>query len=176
MIGKSAAGKLLRTGGWGRILEDEGSGYHIGLLALKAIAAEFDGFSRSGSLFAILADRFGWTSRDKVITSVYREKFDLAALAPLVLEAAEHDPAAKAILHTSANLLAARVDGTIHQLGLSDGTGIVMTGGLIDHDTLYARMLAGCIRELCPGAHFRSPMHPPAEGALRMALTRLKEG
>ena len=47
----------------------------------------------------LLADRFGWTSRDRVIAAVYQEKFDLASVAPVVLSAAaEGDPAALHIL------------------------------------------------------------------------------
>ena len=40
--GKTAAGKALKVGGWGHVLGDEGSGYDIGLRALRAVVARHD--------------------------------------------------------------------------------------------------------------------------------------
>jgi N-acetylmuramic acid 6-phosphate etherase len=40
--GKTPDGAALKVGGWGHVLGDEGSGYDIGLRALRAVVAEFD--------------------------------------------------------------------------------------------------------------------------------------
>jgi N-acetylmuramic acid 6-phosphate etherase len=40
--GRTPDGAALKVGGWGHVLGDEGSGYDIGLRALRAVVAEFD--------------------------------------------------------------------------------------------------------------------------------------
>jgi N-acetylglucosamine kinase-like BadF-type ATPase len=176
VMGKSENGSLLRTGGWGRTLEDEGSGYHIGLLALKAVAGEIDGLGSAGSLREMLAAQFGLENREAIIKFVYRERLDLASLAPVVLDAAEYDDAAKELLRGAASPLARQIFGMIKQLNLGDQAQIAMIGSLIDHDTPYARILTEQVRALSPCVDIRSPVRPPAEGALLMALARLKKG
>src|SRR5690606_9607388 len=41
-FGRNPKGKTMKLGGWGHILGDKGSGYEIGLRALKAIVYYFD--------------------------------------------------------------------------------------------------------------------------------------
>src|SRR4029434_9629124 len=41
-FGRTRAGKTAKIGGWGHILGDKGSGYEIGLRALKAVVYYFD--------------------------------------------------------------------------------------------------------------------------------------
>src|SRR5262249_44287600 len=40
--GKTADGRQIKVGGWGHLLGDKGSGYEIGLRALKAVAYYYD--------------------------------------------------------------------------------------------------------------------------------------
>lgn len=48
--GKNPQGKAVKLGGWGHLLGDKGSGYEIGLRALKAVVFYFD---RTGKLSAL---------------------------------------------------------------------------------------------------------------------------
>ncbi len=43
MFGKDSKGNIHRVGGFGRILGDEGSGFHIARSGLTAVAKQFDG-------------------------------------------------------------------------------------------------------------------------------------
>ena len=43
VFGRSPQGEMARAGGWGHIMSDEGSGYAIGVEALRAVMAPFDG-------------------------------------------------------------------------------------------------------------------------------------
>ncbi len=85
---KTTQGDVGLTGGWGRILGDEGSGYFIGLEALKAVTRDYDGVAPSGALRDALAARFDLGSRYQIIEAVYRRQFSVASLAPLVFELA----------------------------------------------------------------------------------------
>jgi glucosamine kinase len=175
VIGKLPSGDVSSVGGWGRVLGDEGSGYAIGLEAARAVAREIDGRGDAPRLRTLLADRFGWISRDRVIASVYQEKFDLASVAPVVLNAAtEGDPAAVQILESAARQLAETLAALVARMPEVSPVGVVFIGGLIDHDTPYARVLAGAISRYVPGAEVVPTLYPPVKGAIIMAQQRNK--
>ncbi|MCC6397356.1 MAG: ROK family protein [Bacteroidetes bacterium] len=170
LIGKMPDGTIDSVGGWGRVLGDEGGGYFLGLETAKAVARDIDGRGEAKVLRALLADRFGWVSRDRIVASVYQEKFDLASIAPLVLDAAaEGDPVANTLLHKSARHLADTLAALVRRMPGISPVGVVFIGGLIDHDTVYARIVRDTISEVVPGAEVRPPLYPPVRGAVIMA-------
>jgi N-acetylglucosamine kinase-like BadF-type ATPase len=175
VMGKSPDGTTLSIGGWGRVIGDEGSGYFIGLEALKSVSREIDGRGEAGRLRVSISSRFGLETRERIIAAIYREKFDIPSIAPAVLDAAEAgDQAALGILAHAAREFSPQVVAAVDRLGLQGGTGIVMIGGLIDHDSIYSRMLSGEIRKSSPSVDFRAPLNGPAHGALLLAITGLK--
>ena len=175
LIGKLPDGTVRSVGGWGRVLGDEGSGYFIGLEATKAVSRDMDGREDAAVLRKVFAEANGWNSRDRVIAAVYQEKFDLASLAPLVLKAAgENDPAALLILRRAASHLADQLKAMAGAMGSQSKAGVVFIGGLIDHDTVYARLLRETIMESVPSGDVRPALHPPVVGAVLMALSHLQ--
>jgi N-acetylglucosamine kinase-like BadF-type ATPase len=176
VLGKSTGGKMIRVGGWGRGLGDDGSGYHIGYEALRAVTREIDGMGSSGMLRELIASRKGLDGRQRIITAVYREKLEFSTLAPLVLEGAETgDPVCIQILEGAARFLAEQVFTIKKAMSVSNEVGLVFYGGLIDHETAYARILTEAIKQRCPDVHIRPAMHSAAHGAVLMALDRIKE-
>src|SRR5262249_55266256 len=101
-LGVNRAGEMVRSGGWGPELSDEGSGYDIARRALRAVAAEFDGRSASTKLSQLIFRRLGVeTAADLpgVIYSSNRDPVEIASLAELVTEAADSgDEVAESIL------------------------------------------------------------------------------
>ena len=171
VIGKDTGGSIRRVGGWGRTLGDEGSGYDIGLRAIQALTMDFDGRGSAGSLREALAARFHWTTREAVIASVYRENLDIPSVAPLVLDAAgAGDTVGLAILHDAAEHLARQVSAIVREVRDGERVGVVFIGGLIDHPTVYAQVLREAIIAESPRADVREALHPPAYGAVLMAL------
>jgi len=59
-------------------------------------------------------------------------------------------------------------------MGSQSTVGVVFVGGLIDHDTVYARLLRETLMELLPSAEVRPALHPPVGGAVLMALQQLQ--
>jgi N-acetylglucosamine kinase-like BadF-type ATPase len=53
-IGRTDNGAIVRVGGWGRLLGDEGSGHVIGLRALTHYARAIDGRDAAGKLFGAI--------------------------------------------------------------------------------------------------------------------------
>ena len=43
VYGRTTTGELIRAGGWGYLFGDEGSGYAIGVAALRAVMQAYDG-------------------------------------------------------------------------------------------------------------------------------------
>jgi N-acetylglucosamine kinase-like BadF-type ATPase len=174
VLGKGADGNTLMIGGWGRVMGDEGSGYFIGVETLKRIAREMDGRSPESLLRAMAGERHGWTTRERLITAVYQEKFEIPSLAPMVMEAAGRgDEAALRILRHGAELLTEQVASFASTLPPGAPVGIVFIGGLIAGGTVYAGLFTETLRRSIPRVEVRSPQFPPAEGAVLMAVQRL---
>lgn len=170
IIGKLPDGSVASVGGWGRVLGDEGSGYAIGLEAARAFARHIDGRGDPSRMYDLIGDRFSWTSRDRVIAAVYQEKFDLASVAPLVLDAAsEGDAAARTILEGAAHALADTLAALVRRMHGTSPVGVVFIGGLVDHETVYARMLQKTITHSVPGAEVVPALYAPVRGAVIMA-------
>ena len=132
--GRTADGRTARTGGWGQRLGDEGSGFALGLGALRAAVCAHDGRGPMTSLLeAALAHAevpapeqlVGWTAR--------AEKGEIAALAPVVAEAAaEGDDVAKALVAEAARDLALHVSTLQRRLSPWEETPtLALAGGLL---------------------------------------------
>ena len=170
VLGKSPDGGITLIGGWGRTIGDEGSGYYVGLEAVRAAARAFDGRERPGSLQTILAEQFGLTSRERLVNAVYQEGFVLPSLAPAVMKAAEEgDPAALGIFRRGAGLLAEQVGVLLRAYASMPQIGVVFVGGLIDHESVYAGILREAVCALSPSVHVHPPQEPPASGAVLLA-------
>ena len=95
-----------RVGGLGRILGDEGSGYQMGLEALRAGLAEEFGYGPPTQLTPALRSFFGVAELKTLspkINSLEITSSSIASAAPLVFEmAASGDPAAAAIISRAA--------------------------------------------------------------------------
>jgi glucosamine kinase len=175
LIGKLPDGTATLVGGWGRLLGDEGSGFGIGWEALRAVARDIDRRADAHVLRQLFAERVGWVSRDAIIAAVYQEKFDLATLAPMVLEAADQgDAAALAILRAGAAHLVDQLAALVDRMGPMQTIGVVFIGGLIERGTTYARIVTETISARIPNALVREAQLPPAHGAVIMALNNLK--
>lgn len=171
VIGKVPPGTVSSVGGWGRVLGDEGSGYFLGVEALKAVARDMDGREDATYLRTQLAERHGWTSRSKIIAAVYQDKIDIPSLAPIVLHGASHaDPVCERILRTAAHDIVAQLAVLARRMGPQHRVGVVLVGGLIDHDTPYTRILRDTIEHTLPQVEVSMPLHPPVWGAVLMAM------
>jgi len=85
MFGKDEEGKIHRVGGFGRYIGDEGSGYRIGRKGLNAVACAYDGRAKYTKIADLLEQEFSISSAEELITEVYRNNFNIASVAPLVL-------------------------------------------------------------------------------------------
>ena len=179
--GRNEHGEASRAGGWGYVLGDEGSGYWIGRLALRAVVRHADGRGRVTSLTPRLLEHFGVQRAAELIHQVYHEELSprsIAAAAQYVQHARdEGDVVATGILHRAADELMAAATAVMTRLELTDTPfTFVLSGGMFKavpwlHDQMQL---------LLPALAKRSTVmrleQPPALGAVRLALAELRGG
>lgn len=100
---------LFRVGGLGRVLGDEGSGYYMGLQALKAALAEEYGWGATTSLTPALKELFNGSDLKSLIPKIHLGEISpakIASIAPLVFTHAwEKDRVAEKIINDAAHHL-----------------------------------------------------------------------
>lgn len=174
-------GAIERIGGWGSLLGDEGSGYAIGLAALRAAVRAHDGRGPVTTLLPQLLDHFGLGAPDHLVPwCAGAAKGDIAALAPPTLAAAEEgDPVASAIVESAARDLVDHIAALTRRLApwRSDPV-IALAGGLIAPDgPLRARLVRALEEEFANrGARALQPAGTPphtAETSIREVRPRI---
>jgi N-acetylmuramic acid 6-phosphate etherase len=171
--GRAPDGREARAGGWGPLLGDEGSGYALALAGLRAVMAAADGRMPPTLLAERLLARLGLRQAQDLVAYVRGgvDRASLAALAPLVLEAAEEeDETAEGIVDSAASQLAHTASAVVTKLGL-DPTRLPLTlaGGLFVASESYRRAFCDLSKhfELVPSV--LTMVEEPARGAVRLA-------
>ncbi|HEX7118089.1 MAG TPA: BadF/BadG/BcrA/BcrD ATPase family protein [Longimicrobiales bacterium] len=132
--GRAADGRVARAGGWGALLGDEGSGYALGLDALRAAVGAHDGRGPATRLLAASLAHAGVAAPEGLIAwAGAAAKAAIAALAPAVLDAArDGDVVAAGIVRRAADALARHVAAVHATLApWPDPPGLALAGGLL---------------------------------------------
>jgi N-acetylglucosamine kinase-like BadF-type ATPase len=177
-FGKGHDGSIYRVGGWGRILGDEGSGYAIGREGLNAVTRQLDGRIRSTILTTLVGQKFGLTSQEKIIQAVYKEQFDVASIAPLVIHgASQHDLECERILNKATFELTEHVRALLLKIeAASRGRArqkipLAFIGGLLANDTLLRKIVHHRITFSLPQISIVEPESSPAQGAILLGMS-----
>lgn len=171
--GRSADGREERAGGWGYLLGDEGSGYAIGMEALRAVLRAADGAGPATRLSGLLG-RLGVGAVRELVPLVYGGRLDrpaLAALAPEVIALAGEDEVARGIIEEQAGALARTVAAVVAKLGLSEYP-LALAGGLAVGCEAYREVLLARLVEAGARPGAVAVVREPALGAVRLAANR----
>jgi N-acetylglucosamine kinase-like BadF-type ATPase len=149
-FGINAQGEQWRSGGWGHLIADEGSGYWLGLQAMQAAVRAYDGRLGPTVLEARVMEFLQLAEMNDIYQPLYvtpLEKHEVARLAPLVLEAAAGgDAVALQLLQEGTAQMAACVDAVARRLGMGEGVvEIAVTGGLFRAGALVTQPFAAAI-------------------------------
>ncbi|MEL7170196.1 MAG: BadF/BadG/BcrA/BcrD ATPase family protein [Bacteroidota bacterium] len=166
--GRTIDGDVLRVGGWGSLLGDEGGGYAIGLAALRSVAAAMDGGPPS-LVAVLLAERYGLLTQHDLTAFAYRSEAPISLLAPLVVEAAEkEDWVATSILKQQANGLAKQIGWLASRAGDGIEKRLAFVGEM-SAPGYYRECIAEALLRHLPHWRIARPQAEPVEGALRLA-------
>lgn len=158
--GRTQDGQTHRAGGWGYLLGDEGSGYWIGLQALKSVTHARDKrISPLTNLPQAILKTLMIDARDIVRWTYHQSKpADIAQLTQIVLDHAEHgDTLAISIIDQAAYelaLLAANVQDVLN-LSVHD---ITFAGGLLTSDNVLSRAVTRELNFTAPPQIHYSPV------------------
>ena len=177
-FGINATGDTWISGGWGHLISDEGSGYWLGLQALRITAGVDDGQIPHSLLYEQVRSHLNLSDTRELMYRLYVQglsRAEIAAMAPLVIKSARHgDSAALRLLEQAADDLADCVFAAAHQLNLSSGVcEIVQTGGLLNAGDIYLQPLRSAILHKIPEACFSLPELSPVLGACLLAMQNL---
>ena len=165
-------------GGWGPLLGDEGSGYDIGLNALKAAIYSYDGRRERSMLYDLVMENW---SLDHLWGIVYRladnpdARHEVASAAKLCAKAAHAGDRIALRIYEHAALemfLQARTVIEQHR-GEWDGTVVVMGGAWKGHPRMF-EVFRREIELLYPEAKVSLPLFEPVAGCA--VLRALREG
>jgi len=173
-LGRSRDGALVRSGGHGYMLGDEGSAAWTGRTAIARILRSLEGRDISTGMLPLILEASGLTESSELIKYVHHDadKAKIATLAPVVTQAARKgDPLALDILRIGANELALLVKSVIGQSPWIKRKELVLAGGVIEHDEIVTNKLKKSLAKEFPGLLVSSPKGTALEGACMLALS-----
>ncbi|HMS64287.1 MAG TPA: BadF/BadG/BcrA/BcrD ATPase family protein [Ignavibacteria bacterium] len=166
--------KIIRVGGWGRLIGDEGSGYWIGKRALNLVTKEFDDAKPKTSMSLLskkLYDVFGITNKN-INEKVFNESIEIQNIAPLVIECAgKKCSLSRQIIGESAEALMYHIK---KYLTLSKRKGkiqITFIGSIIENRNPLSDKLKKEILNL-KNVTVTEKKHSPAFGAVLLAMEK----
>lgn len=169
-------GEVVRAGGWGWILGDEGSGFSIGRAAIQAALGAQDGSVPPTALTAAICAAWELERIDQLIRKVYADpaasRIEIAGLAPLVVTAAEAgDQPAQAILTKAGTDLGGLAVTALRRLALPEAAPqiVALTGSVATRVQYVRAALQAHLAEHAPGAQLIDPRRGPGEGAILLA-------
>src|SRR5262249_17152423 len=168
--GRNAKGEAARSGGWGYVLGDEGSGYSIGRAAVRAVLREADRRGPKTKLSELLLKHFGIAEAQGLIREVYNTNLRPAAigsLAKIVQEAfAQGDTVAIGILRGAADELEGSALSVARRLELAGQRfPFVLAGGIFRAVPWLEQELSRRLPVTSPNSLVRRLEREPAAGA-----------
>lgn len=171
-FGRNSGGTEAQSGGFGPVIDDGGSGYWLGRMALRATVFASDGRAPETALSKVVFEHLGISDTRGITQKLYREHIArevVAALAPKVIEAAvAGDPVAVKICEEGAESLAEMVGAVSRRLCMPDPS-IAIIGSAGRHP-FYLERITAAIRSRFPGATVATPALEPEKGALILAF------
>jgi N-acetylglucosamine kinase-like BadF-type ATPase len=179
--GRDAKGQAARSGGWGYVLGDEGSGYWIGRAALRAVLREADRRGPATLLTGLLLKHFDVPQAQGLIHHVYNTNLKpaaIGALATCVQSAfSQGDQVAQGILRGAAGELEASAVSVARRLELiGESFVFILAGGIFRAVPWLEQELGRRLPLAAPGSRVRLLDREPACGAVAIALEEARGG
>ena len=175
VYGINADGREARASGWGYLLGDEGSGYDIAIKGLRGVARAADGRGDQTDLTDRILNRLELNEPSELIRWTHAASRDrIAQLAEVVFDTARTtDAVAEDIVDEAADELVCAAVSVIEQLELTEPFDIVLSGGNLIHQPIFADKLHRRFARIQPNAAVQLPKHEPAYGAVLLVQASL---
>ncbi|HOX85443.1 MAG TPA: BadF/BadG/BcrA/BcrD ATPase family protein [bacterium] len=178
-FGKKENGEIVRCGGWGYLLGDEGSGYYLGQQAIIAALKDLDGRGQPTRLRQRIVDFFRLERIELIISPIYSGEIDrptIASLAPIVFaEAESDDQVAQQIVQTAGHELGKIIAATVRAMGKTgQPVQVALIGSIFKQRDVLIPAMRDQARQSTDLIEFIDPEFEPAVGAALLGLQ--KEG
>ena len=173
--GIDARGRVIRAGGWGNIIDDEGSAYDVGKLAIRASLRELDGREGKTLLSRLLVGHLKLRTLQDVVNEVYEKPVsvsEISAISELAAHAASRgDRVAQGIFAQEGRALAKLVSAIAHRLRMTGAEpDVYCVGGVFNAGPILMNPFKRELRKRVPRFTIRSPRFEPAVGSFVLAL------
>lgn len=169
---------LASIGGWGPLLGDEGSGYNIGLNAIKAAIYSYDGRGPKSILYDLVMEKWNLTKLWDIVTYLASNpdaRHEVASAAALCAKAAEAGDRVALGIYEHAALELALQTRTLIESRREDWNGsVVIMGGAWKGCPHMFDVFKHKIEQIYPDAKVEKPMFEPVVGCA--VLRCLREG
>ncbi len=167
-------GEVVRSGGYGYLIDDAGAGYWIGHEGIKQVMRWVDETGKPSTklLAEIIYQDIGSTVWPEIMKEIYGGgRSRVAALAPKVaLAAGQGDEAALAILERAGQELARLTNSVLHRL--EEVLPVTFAGGI---SRLSPVLTASLERSLTAHKRFKVEAGEPVQAAAKLALKLLQK-
>lgn len=172
-IGRNEAGEMMRTGGLGYLLGDEGSGFELGQRGIRAALRSADGTGPETGLLLALKTCYGLESPMDLLPLIYKSPSRvemIARFAPQVIDlGSKGDSLAEGIFQDAVTSLLNLTLALARKLNLTKPFPLVPSGGLFQNQTFLEAFLES-IEERIPQAQPVAPRNSPQMAAALLAL------
>ena len=164
--GIDEAGREYSAGGWGRLLNCEGSAFDIGNRVIRAAIRASEG-GEATVLTGLVSEWFGVEKLREIIPVIYAEDFDDSKIAEAAriasLGAENGDEVSERILSDAALSCAYVAKDIVNQMGVLP---VYTSGEIFERFPLYERKFSDHMKILCPEVRVARPKLAPEIGAL----------
>ncbi|HVU10036.1 MAG TPA: BadF/BadG/BcrA/BcrD ATPase family protein [Phototrophicaceae bacterium] len=173
--GRLASGEDARSGGWGYLIGDEGSGYWIGIEAIRMACQASDGRGEATMLVQTIPEALQLDDLRALHRKLYAHELErgtIASLSTITAEAARAgDAVAAHLLERAGQELGQAALAVIARLGqLEPGQPIYHTGGVFRAGDLILKRFEATIAAKSPNSSVHAAAFSPSVGALLLAL------
>lgn len=163
--------EMIRVGGWGHIIGDEGSGYSLSRDAFREVSKFADGRKSHTKLFEAMQLEFGFTKPEDMIGFLYSGqtgKDAVAKLAPRILALYEEDRIAKEIVDHNISELVQMIQALSQKMAQVDFN-LALAGSVLTKSPLYYELFQTQLKDVLPAVKVFKGLEHPVNGAVYLA-------
>lgn len=169
---------VCNVGGWGGLVDDEGSGYYIGRAGITAAVQAYEGRGPQTTILSRLYDKFQIRHLRELMPIIYVESYRVAisGICPLVAEAAnDGDEVAIQIFEDAGTKLAEQVLFCKQKKRIPDDRVVLVTGSVWKGTPVMFRTFSQKIKNRYPAVSVITPQYAPAVGGVVYQLLQHHE-
>ncbi len=163
--------RMEKAGGWGQLLGDVGSGYHLAMQGLRLALSSYDLEHQVTPLANAILQKLGLDRLEELASwAMAADKMSVAMLVPVIFDAAKGgDPEMNAAVQGGAKSLVEYTGAVARRLEM-ESPEVQVLGGLFVNHPEYFDLFRDYLSDVVPGARVQICTRSGAVGAVWLAL------